>query len=92
MLCAVGFNGKGGVGNFRGVAENAGFREKRKLFQIHLLLTSAWKAFGGHKHQARCGSPALCLDHALLLHAQQQQRLQEEALRGTLAPFELCVS
>lgn len=86
MLCAVGFNGKGGVLNFRGIAEDAGFGERRKLLQIHLLLKPTWKAFGGHKCEACCGSLALCLENAPLLHAQHQQSLQEKDPHGTLAP------
>lgn len=31
---------------------------------------STCKAFGGHKHQACCGTPALCLENAFQLHAQ----------------------
>lgn len=57
-----------------------------KSFQIHLLLMSTCKAFGGHKHQACCGSPALCLENALLLHAQSQQSLLEKAPCGSLSP------
>lgn len=44
-----------------------------------------WKAFGGYNHQACCGSPAFCLQHALLQYAQDQQSLQEKAPHGTLA-------
>lgn len=88
MLCAVGLNGKAGVAvwNFRGTAEDDGLRGRRKLLQIHLLLKSTWKAFGGHKHHTCCSGPALCLENGLLLYAQHQQSLQENAPHGTLTP------
>lgn len=79
----------GGV-KLPGIAEDTGFTERTKLFQIYLPLMSAWKGLDGRKHQAYCSSPGLCLESALLLCAQHQQSPQENTVCAVRFPLAHC--